>query len=722
MSAPNHLRAALGYAERLGWPVFPIYGISDGLCACGKADCSRPGKHPIGKLAPRGFLDATTNLDVITAWWSAYPSANIGVPTGAASGLVVLDVDVDMGGFDGLHDIQAANAPLPETAMSLTGGGGYHYLFAHPGDGVMIRNSVRTLGEGLDVRGDGGYIIVPPSSHASGRTYEWEGSCHPTTTPLAALPDWLRGLLIAPPKSTAAPPPRDPAGKLWPRQVARLRAALGYLDPEPYDTWLMVGMALHSTGDPAAFDLWTSWAIASAKFDPDDHARRWESFRRDSGGVSLGSLFAAAKQAGYAPPASEPPPEPPPVDEEPPGPPSAPFQAIHMALRRAKNGEPYGSAANIAEILGNHPAWKGVLAFDAMSNQITKRQPPPYPKSAVGPWKDADEIATAIWLEREFDLRAGGSLISAVANLLARYDEFHEVRAWLDQLPAWDGTDRLTAFFSDYCGSPQTPYTAAVGRAFFVSAVARVMAPGCKVDTMLVLEGEQGIGKSQLILALFGKAWHIEISYAPGSLDFYQALRGTWCAEFGELASFDKSDMSKVKQVLSQVQDTYRASFGHHVETHPRQTIFVGSTNKREWGLDETGLRRFWPIACKEVNLDAIRDMREQLWAEGLARYQAGETWWEIPDAKQEQDFRYDADAWEETVSKWIETRERLAPGPFTVNDVYLGAIHGTNPSRIPPITRADQIRLGRILGRLGWQKHRASGGPRAYHYEKAVS
>jgi hypothetical protein len=721
MSAPNHLRAALAYAERLGWPVFPIYGVRDGRCDCGKADCSRPGKHPIGKLAPRGFLDATTNPEIINAWWSAHPSANIGVPTGADSGLVVLDVDVDMGGFDGLHDLQTANAPLPDTAMSLTGGGGYHYLFSHPGNGVVIRNSVRTLGEGLDVRGDGGYIIVPPSTHASGRTYDWEGSCHPTATPLAPLPDWLRDKLVAPARPTGTAPPPDFGGKLWPRQVARIRAALAYLDPEPYDTWLMVGMALHATGDPTAYSLWTDWAQASAKFDPADHDKRWTSFRRAGGGVSLGSLFAAAKAAGYAPAPPGPPPEPPTFDDEPPGPPAAPPNLADL-LRRDRNGKPFGSAANVADVLGLHPDWAGVLAFDAMSNRITKRRPPPYAHGTAGPWTDADDTNTTIWLERNFDLRSGNGVVGAVANVIARQNPYHEVREWLEQLPAWDGTDRLTTFFSDYTGAEQTAYTAAVGRAFFVSAVARVLQPGCKVDTMLVLEGAQGAGKSRLILALFGTAWHIEISYAPGSLDFYQALRGTWCAEFGELASFDKADMARVKQVLSQVQDTYRASFGHHVESYPRQTIFVGSTNKREWGMDETGLRRFWPIACKDINVEAIGDVREQLWAEALARQKAGESWWEIPDAKQEQDYRYDADAWEELVGEWIATRARLAPGPFTVNDVYLGAIHGTNPRTIPPITRADQIRLGRILTRLGWQRVRARSGFRAYHYERSPS
>jgi putative DNA primase/helicase len=224
-----------------------------------------------------------------------------------------------------------------------------------------------------------------------------------------------------------------------------------------------------------------------------------------------------------------------------------------------------------------------------------------------------------------------------------------------------------------------------------------------------------------LILALFGAKWHIEISYPPGSLDFYQALRGCWCAEFGELSAFDKADTTRIKQVLTQVQDTYRSSYGHHAGTYPRQTVFVGSTNKREWGIDETGMRRFLPIACHEINVEGAAAVREQLWAEARQRFKAGEEWWHIPDAEREQEARFDYDAWEEKVASWIERRNR--PGldaRFTVNDVYEGAIYGDSGRTMPPISRADQIRLGRVLTRLGWQRARTQAhGQRQYFYER---
>lgn len=728
-SPPNLLPAALAYINRFQWPVFPVHGIQDGQCTCGNGDCKRPGKHPIGKLAPQGLKDATRDPEIATAWWRMAPYANIGVPTGAVSGLVVLDVDTAKYGEDSLFDLTQRFGPLPFTVMALTGGGGMHYLFAHPGPPLKIRNSVENLGPGLDVRGDGGYIVVAPSSHLSGRRYEWELSCHPKAVALAPLPDWLLERIVDAPRPPPAPSAEPAAGRLYPGEIRRIQAALLYLDPEPYDTWLKVGMALHNSGDEGrAFPLWTEWASKSTKFDLMDHQRRWASFHRGGpNAVTLGTLFAAAKAAGYLPP-NPPPEEPPPPPDIPPGDGADDEDDWQRHLRRNGRDEVLPSAGNIELILRSHPLWEGLLVYDEMSYRTIKRRAPPYQGGQVGEWLDADDIWLSIWLEHEYAMRARPQTVSAVVAATAQLNRFHQVRDWLDNLPPWDQIPRLPTFFNDACGAVQTPYAEAVGRAFFVAAVARIFQPGCKVDTMLVLEGKQGVGKSKLILALFSARWHIEISYAPGSLDFFQALRGCWCAEFGELSAFDRADTNRIKQVLTQVQDTFRASYGRHSGTYPRQVVFVGNTNKREWGFDETGMRRFLPVTCREINVEYVDQVREQLWAEALQRYRAGESWWNIPDADREQDTRYDVDAWEEKAAAWIAQREKNCeatgrPCLFSINDLYEEAIYGSNARTIPPISRGDQTRLGRILTRLGWQRQRQRvNGARQYLYERESS
>jgi hypothetical protein len=183
------LAAALDYARR-GWPVLPLHSIRDGACTCGKADCDRPGKHPLNRLVRHGVKDATTDEEIIRVWWNAAPWANVGVATGAQSGIVVLDIDPRRGGEASWDALRRQHGALPRTPMVKTGSGGMHALFAHPA--VPIRNRVN-LAPGIDVRGDGGYIVAAASLHASGERYAW--AIPPDATPLAEMPGWLLELV-----------------------------------------------------------------------------------------------------------------------------------------------------------------------------------------------------------------------------------------------------------------------------------------------------------------------------------------------------------------------------------------------------------------------------------------------------------------------------------------------------------------------------------------------
>jgi putative DNA primase/helicase len=185
------LAAALGYAEH-GWEVLPLHSLDSDRCSCGRAACSSPGKHP---RTASGLNDATSKCAQIEDWWSAWPDANVGVRTGAVSGLVVLDIDAKSNGEHSLNVLESEHGPLPTTVTALTGGGGRHLLFAHPG--VEIRNSAGMLGAGLDVRGDGGYIVAPPSSHATGARYRWQEDHSPADLGLAELPAWLLSMVTA---------------------------------------------------------------------------------------------------------------------------------------------------------------------------------------------------------------------------------------------------------------------------------------------------------------------------------------------------------------------------------------------------------------------------------------------------------------------------------------------------------------------------------------------
>jgi hypothetical protein len=173
--------AALRYAER-GWHVLPCHHITATGCSCRRTDCSSPGKHP---RTASGFREATTSSGQVRQWWRRWPGANVGIRTGAQSRLVVLDVDPDHGGVEALRSLIAQHGRLRPGLRARTGSGGWHLYYAHPGE--SIPNSAGRLGPGLDVRGDGGYVIAPPSNHRSGGAYIFNDEA--ATAP--DMPDWL---------------------------------------------------------------------------------------------------------------------------------------------------------------------------------------------------------------------------------------------------------------------------------------------------------------------------------------------------------------------------------------------------------------------------------------------------------------------------------------------------------------------------------------------------
>ncbi len=194
-SSPQ-LVAANGYAQR-GWPVFPVHSVEAGRCSCCAQACDSPGKHP---RTQHGFKDATTDEAVIREWWAKWPSANVAIVTGKESGLFVLDIDKGHGGCETLAALISKNGALPSTPQARSGGGGSHVYFKHPGHAVVNRAKVAG---GIDVRGDGGYIVAPPSLHASGQSYSWLEGCSPAECALALAPAWVLDLLAPKAKESA---------------------------------------------------------------------------------------------------------------------------------------------------------------------------------------------------------------------------------------------------------------------------------------------------------------------------------------------------------------------------------------------------------------------------------------------------------------------------------------------------------------------------------------
>jgi putative DNA primase/helicase len=393
---------------------------------------------------------------------------------------------------------------------------------------------------------------------------------------------------------------------------------------------------------------------------------------------------------------------------------------------------PVSSVGNAVRILTNDIAWREVLAWDEFASMVVKRTPPPCDEAdepeggtRQGDWTDDDTTRARLWLERqpEYRVRLRDKDVYTAVRVVAQRHNYHPVRAYLATLHGrWDGTPRLERWLSDYLGAPDTPYVRRVGAWWLVSAVARVCKPGCKVDTMLVLEGNQGAGKSTALRTLTGAAWFNDTPLEVGTKDSFLALRRCWIVEHAEMDALTKADASRVKAFLSSPCDRYRPPYGASLIEVPRQCVFAGTVNHNEYLKDPTGGRRFWPVRCGDIDLVALGAMRDQLWAEALSYYEQGARWYptesdEVSWCQNEQEQRYAPDAWEDLLAAWLDKQPHGEP--MTLARIMTGALQLDAGRQ----SRSEQTRVGLILERLGWEARRVRhGGVLLRSYERRVA
>ena len=389
-------------------------------------------------------------------------------------------------------------------------------------------------------------------------------------------------------------------------------------------------------------------------------------------------------------------------------------------LRRTEDNALRAELTNAYLILKHAPEWQGVLAFNEFSSRIEKLKEPPVFGGEVGPWLDVDASKTLVWLQMVWNLRLRSSLVAEEAARLVAWDaRFHPVREWLERLPPWDGQPRLSNLLPTVFGTDVNDYTTHIGQSLLVSSVARVFTPGCKVDEMVVLEGGQGLGKSTCIAELFGFDWYLETSEPPTTKDFYVTMQGHTVVEIGEMQSFSKADINQVKMAITRRDDKYRAPYERHGESHPRQCVFIGTTNADTYLSDPTGARRFLPVLVHKADVEYIRQWRKELWAEALHLYTTGFQWWDYPQdiAREEQDARYVEDPWEEIIINYLEGQAPQAHYPDglwgPINEVTtMTLLKNALQMDIAKMNKPEQRRVAEILRRLGWLKSRQKRVP----------
>lgn len=302
----------------------------------------------------------------------------------------------------------------------------------------------------------------------------------------------------------------------------------------------------------------------------------------------------------------------------------------------------------------------------------------------------------------------------------ARRNQYDPLQVYLGGLK-WDGRKRIDNWLSTYLGAdPGNPFHQLIGPRILIGAVARARRPGCKLDTMPVLEGPQGIGKSTAIRYLFGDQFFMDDLSDFHSKDSFQLIQGAWCCEIAEMSALAKSEIADVKKFLTKVQDKYRPPYERGPVIIPRRTVFFGSVNPEAgtgYLRDTTGARRFWPIACEKVNLRGILADRDQLWAEAVVRFEAGDRWYlddkvHVETAEREQALRREVHPWEEAITDYLNGGLTGYPKQeVTVKELLLEALKVSTDKQTPQHTRI----VGGIMRALGWETKTArprGGGP----------
>ena len=604
--------------------------------------------------------------------WAANGRRNIGLACGHEARVVVLDVDGEEGARS-LAALEHEHEALPPTRVQRTGGGGRHYLFRCPEELSLeqIKNTANVIGAGLDVRAEGGYIVLAPSEHESGARYAWENDLE-----LAPLPVWLhrRMTRTRPPKEgTKASVPTGPQASMSESRAAKWAAkALA----EEADRLSAIGAGeRNAAANRAAFRL--GGLVESGLLPPEAVARALYAACQTNGLIAedgakavcatLESGFKAGRAKPWTPtleerprptgggaPSSSPPSSSPPTSSSP----------WWDQLERTQQGTPKRTLTNIMLVLEHDPRWRGVPRFNERLGAMEfATEPPSGAGSRVpgSPVEDSDDVHLSLWLQREYQFEPSPAMCGQVLDAIARRDRFDAVKERLEGL-RWDGSERIGSWLSTYLGAEDTAYTRSVGRAWLVSAVARVMSPGCKADHALVLEGPQGAGKSSALAALaMEPRWFTDSMPALEGKDAAEQLQGPWIVELGELDSMNRSEAETVKAFLSRAEDLYRPAYARRAVRRPRRCVFAGTTNDSAYLRDDTGARRFWPVKCGSIALEALRGAVEQLWAEAVDAYRSGAKWWLTPEeealARVEQRSRGSVDAWEDTIGNYLEGR-----------------------------------------------------------------
>ncbi len=631
----------------IGWYIFPIWGTvllegrTECLCSGHSEDTRKSiGKHP---MFNGGHNKATVDQAQIEMWWNKHPNANVGVACGQLSGFCVLDIDPDNGGNETLNKYPEP----PTTVEAISGSGGSHYFYKYK---KGLPTGAGSLGNGIDIKSDGGYIIVSPSTHKSGGVYEWITDQSPLEMNLAEPPLWM------------------------------------FKKVEKKNLELMKNIGKGKRNS----DL-TSFAG-----------------KLRSTGLGLQEIMASLLEINRR-------------RCKPPLPDDDVITIAHSTERYRVSDvkeKKKGRLGKIVEMLENDTNINDCFRYNLFTKDLEYGKVPTF--SIIE--RNSMSLTDDDFVEIKFYLSSIHStdvtketLVEAVITM-AHKNEYHPIRNYINNLK-WDGINKLDKWLIDYMGAEDSVYTRAVGRKVLVAAISRIFNPGCKFDFMMILEGEQGIGKSQAVEALAGD-WFLDTDFKEKTKDTIDKMRGAWIVEFAELAGFRRSDVENLKAFLSRRRDRERLAYKRLTEDFPRQCVFVGTINPEgdnTYFFDETGNRRFWAIECSKADYKGLAAVRDQLLAEAMFFYNKHEKLYlDDPEAAaialKKQSDRQAKDPWLFIIKDYVHPKQTV-----TGKELLTTALNIPSERQ----NKISLMKVGGIMKQLKWEKKRESSGKREYFYER---
>mgnify|MGYP001627807989 FL=1 len=590
------------------------------------------------------------------------------------------------------------NAMELPSVTSGSGGESRHFYFFAP-EPLASWTIAKGPGWEVAVKGNGTYVVAPGSTHPdTGQPYRWE-------QPITYLVWDLEGAPKVDVSLLQRPEPAALAARTKPISLDQLKHALDAIDPvdASYEEWTQIGMGLHheSDGDETSFGLWDGWSQRDAERygGERDLRKHWRSFggKRRGRPVTGATILQKARDGGWCPWAEDDFPDLPALPEK---------TKPQPEFMRLKNGQLRATLHNAIVTLETVNAKKGL---GICRNELTLRD-----EWSAGVIGDADLGLIRVAIEQAGMHCVGSELTVQAVRAVAEKNQHHPVRTYLASL-THDGTPRLDTWLTQYLQVQDSPYVRAVGRAFFIAMIARVMKPGCKHDHVLVLRGAQGLRKSTAC-SILGGPWYGDNmpSIRDGGKEAGLYLRGHWLIEMAELAPSRKAEQEDLKAFLTRASDEIRAPYARTADVVPRQCVFIGTSNEDAILKDATGGRRFWPVTVeRQIDTDALARDRDQLFAEALAAFGAGEAWHldaaAEAQAAEVQEAAREEDPWEQIIGKHLDAQDFDGgkQNEIRMSDLLSGPLDIPRERQTTPLAR----RAGTILRLMGWVRSKDRRG-----------